>query len=53
MPRSKRIVVPGLAHHITQRGNGRGNVFDGEQDRTIFLDLLARYSQQYGLAIWG
>jgi len=53
MPRSNRIVVPGLPHHITQRGNGRANVFDCDQDRTVFLDLLAGYSLQYGLSLWG
>ena len=53
MPRSKRIVVPGLPHHITQRGNGRAKVFDCDQDRMVFLDLLANYSRQYGLAMWG
>ena len=46
-------MVPGLPHHITQRGNGRANVFDCDQDRTVFLDLLAGYAQQYGLSIWG
>jgi putative transposase len=52
-PRSKRIVVPGFPHHITQRGNGRAKVFDCDQDRAVFLDLLAGYSVQYGLLIWG
>jgi putative transposase len=42
-----------MPHHITQRGNGRAKVFDCDQDRTVFLDLLAHYSQQYGLALWG
>jgi putative transposase len=53
MPRGKRVVVTGLPHHITQRGNGRAQVFDCDQDRAVFLDLLARYSQQYGLSLWG
>jgi putative transposase len=53
MPRGKRIVVPGLPHHITQRGNGRAKVFDCDQDRAVFLDLLAGYSLQYGLSLWG
>jgi len=53
MPRTKRIVVPGLPHHITQRGNGRANVFDSDDDRVVFLDLLAAYSLQYRLTIWG
>jgi REP element-mobilizing transposase RayT len=53
MPRGKRIVVPGLPHHITQRGNGRAKVFDCDQDRVVFLDLLANYASQYGLSLWG
>jgi len=53
MPRSKRIVVPGLPHHITQRGNGRASVFDSDDDRVVFLDLLAAYSRQYQLTVWG
>jgi putative transposase len=52
MPRRQRLIVPGLPHHITQRGNNRAQVFDSDADRALFLDLLARYSQQYGLAIW-
>jgi len=27
-----------------QRGNGRDNVFDSDDDRVVFLDLLAAYS---------
>ena len=53
MPRSKRIVVPGLPHHITQRGNGCASVFDSDDDRVVFLDLLAAYSRQYQLTVWG
>jgi putative transposase len=53
MPRHARIVVPGLPHHITQRGNGRQDVFDVDSDRLLFLDLLAEYSHRYRLEIWG
>ena len=27
MPRMARVVIPGMAHHVTRRGNRRGNVF--------------------------
>ncbi len=27
MARIARVVVPGLPHHVTQRGNGRQKVF--------------------------
>jgi putative transposase len=53
MPRRNRIIVPGLPHHITQRGNGQKNIFDTDADRLVFLSLLGRYARQYALAIWG
>ncbi|MDP8991305.1 MAG: transposase [Acidobacteriota bacterium] len=53
MPRRNRIVVPGLPHHITQRGNGRHSIFDSDGDRRVFLALLGRYAAAYGMSIWG
>jgi len=38
--RIARAVVEGVAHHITQRGNGRQVVFDTRKDRQLYLDLL-------------
>ncbi len=49
MPRVARIVVPGLAHHVTQRGNRRSDVFFDEADRQKYLMFLADYKQRYGL----
>ena len=53
MPRRARIVVPGLAHHITQRGNNQQNIFDTSFDRKLFLDMLAKYASKHGLVLWG
>ena len=53
MPGRARIIVPGVPHHFTQRGNGRQPVFDVESDRRLFLDLLAEYSARYWLDVWG
>jgi putative transposase len=52
MPRILRAVVPGLPHHITQRGNGRQNVFISDEDRQLYLDLLRRHAERYDLRIW-
>jgi putative transposase len=49
MPRLKRIVVPGLPHHITQRGNSRANVFFDDEDREVFLRILGEVSECHGL----
>ena len=53
MPRSARLVIPGLPHHITQRGNNRANVFRSDADRCAYLEILKEYSQKYGLTILG
>ena len=49
MPRIARVVVPGVAHHVTQRGNRREVVFFSEDDRQRYLQLLLQYSLQHGL----
>jgi len=40
MPRIARVVIPGLAHHITQRSVKRMNVFFSNNDRLAYLDLV-------------
>lgn len=40
MARLSRIVLPGVAHHVTQRGNRRLPVFFGDEDRALYLALL-------------
>jgi len=49
MSRHQRVVIPGLPHHITQRGNRRCNVFFDEQDRLVFMRMLGELSQRYFL----
>lgn len=41
MARFARIVIPEVAHHVTQRGNRRQPVFFSDDDRIAYLDLLA------------
>ncbi len=41
MARIARLVVPGLPHHVTQRGNRRGQTFFETGDYKLYLDLLA------------
>ena len=52
MARMARIVVPGFAHHVTQRGNRRANVFDDDACRHTYLSLFDRYRQEHGLEVW-
>jgi putative transposase len=53
MPRVARITIPGVAHHITQRGNNRQQVFFVDDDRGLYLELLRRESKAYGLRLLG
>ena len=52
MPRIARVVVPGMPHHVTQRGNRRANVFFDDGDRRRYLLLLEDYARKYGLSVW-
>ena len=53
MARLARIVVPGFAHHVTQRGNRRGDVFEDDTDRRKYLEVFSEYKQKHGLEVWG
>ena len=53
MPRTPRLVIPGLPHHITQRGNYRQQVFFGDGDREFFLDRLEARAAIQGLDVLG
>jgi putative transposase len=53
MPRLARAIAVGCAHHITQRGNNRQDVFFVDQDRQMYLQILAEQAGQYGLEVLG
>lgn len=42
MPRHARIIIPGGAVHLMQRGNNHRDCFFAEQDRSFYLFHLAR-----------
>jgi putative transposase len=44
MARHARLVVPGLPHHITHRGNRRDAIFLGIEDRKAYLRILRKFS---------
>ncbi len=50
--RRARITIPGVAHHVTQRGNRRADVFLDAEDRHLYLELLREYSSRHQLRIW-
>lgn len=52
MPRASRIVVPGLPHHVTQRGNRREPIFFEAGDQQRYLDILAIQTRRHGVEVW-
>jgi putative transposase len=51
MPRQARIVIPDTAHHITQRGNYRQNIFDKECHYKQYCEWISEYSQDSSLDV--
>jgi putative transposase len=53
MPRPARIVLPGIAHHVVQRGNRRQRLFFDDGDRRAYLKLLAAALERHGTSCLG
>jgi putative transposase len=51
MPRTARVVLAGVPHHVTQRGNRRQDVFFSDGDRAAYLGWLAYYCQRFHLEV--
>ena len=52
MTRLARMVVGGLPHHVTQRGNRREAIFFEDGDHDIYRDLLAEQTRKAGVEVW-
>ena len=52
MARIARVVVPGVPHHVTQRGNRRLDTFFNDGDYRAYIDLLAEHAATAGVAVW-
>jgi putative transposase len=52
MARLSRLVVPGLPHHVTQRGNGRAQTFFDDEDYALYKNLLAESCRASDVEVW-
>ena len=52
MARLSRLVVPGLPHHVTQRGNRGTRTFFEDGDYALYRDLLSEAARKAEAAIW-
>ena len=51
MARITRVVVPGLPHHVTQRGVRSIDIFECDKDRYFYIRMLSEYAKKYKLEI--
>ena len=47
-----RVAVPFYPHHVTQRGNRRQRTFFGDDDDSIYVELMAEFCRRAGTRVW-
>jgi putative transposase len=52
MARMARVVVPGIPHHVTQRGNRRQPTFFSDADYLVYLHLAAEAFREARVEVW-
>ena len=52
MARLARAVAPGVAHHVTQRGNRGMDTFLCPEDYTAYLDLVSEWCERWAVEVW-
>jgi putative transposase len=52
MARIARVVVPGIPHHVTQRGNRRQTTFFRDDDYREYIDFMAEFLTKFGVEVW-
>jgi putative transposase len=51
MPRQPRLVLPGIALHVIQRGNNRAACFGDDRDYLCYLTYLRKLSVKHGCVL--
>ncbi len=51
MPRTARIVIPDVPHHVTHRGNNRQDIFFTYDDYAMYLNILRKHFDRYNLKL--
>ena len=52
MARWARLVIPGMPHHVTRRGNRRQQTFFNDGDDAAYMQLIAEWCRDEGVDIW-
>ena len=52
MPRKARIVIPGVAHHVVQRGHNRQVVFAADENFQFYLENLTELKRELDVRLY-
>ena len=52
MGRLPRLVIPGYPHHVTQRGNRRGQTFFEDDDYALYMSMLSEAARKAEAEVW-
>lgn len=52
MARQPRLVVAGVPHHVTHRGNRRGAIFLERGDQDLYCSLMRLLATRFGVQVW-
>ena len=52
MARIARVVMPGVPHHIVQRGNRRQMAFFSDKDYQTYLTLMSEWCSKHAVEVW-
>ncbi|OIP35221.1 MAG: transposase [Deltaproteobacteria bacterium CG_4_9_14_3_um_filter_44_9] len=52
MARIARVVIPGIPHHITQRGNRRMQTFFCDDDYQEYMSMMSASCRRYEVDVW-
>jgi REP element-mobilizing transposase RayT/DNA-binding transcriptional ArsR family regulator len=52
MPRRPRLDYPGAIHHVMARGNRKACIFEDDDDRRCFLEIVAETADTYDVRVY-
>jgi putative transposase len=52
MARQWRIEYPGALYHVKSRGNAGQDIFESDDDRRLFLDLIGGLSERFNIEVY-
>jgi putative transposase len=53
MPRRRRIIIPGVPHHVVQRAAHGRRILESDECKAVFIELLGQWAKRTGVLVGG